>query len=166
MGFVLHTNSLNLLQGVHPDLVKVVNDCATNGVLPFTFAVTEGLRTIAQQKADVAAGKSQTMRSRHLDGHAADLVVIANNQATWAWPCYYTLADQMRLAGIRCGVPLTWGGVWDKEMADYTASAEIEMGNYTARGGRFHDGPHYELPWAEYPSGGPSLTSPSTAPVA
>ncbi len=156
--FTLDPISLAHLKGVHPDLIKVVQDCAANGAMPFTFGVSQGLRTIAQQKADVAAGKSQTMNSRHLDGHACDQVVLVNGQVSWAWPSYYILADQFRAAGIRCGVPLIWGGVWDKEMADYATSAAIESAQYVLRsekngGHGFVDGPHLELPVRAYPSG-------------
>lgn len=129
--------------------------------MPFTFGITQGLRTLAQQKADVAAGKSQTMRSRHLDGHAVDFVVLNNGAPSWAWPQYYTLADQMRAAGIRLAVPLTWGGVFDKKMADYTQSAALELAAYLQRAGHtFQDGPHLELPWDDFPSGqNPALVS-------
>ena len=158
MAFNLDQISLSKLNGVHPDLIKVIKDCAANGVMPFTFGISQGLRTIQQQKLDVAAGKSQTMNSRHLDGHAADLVVLVNNQVSWAWPVYFTLADQMRAAAIRCNIPLTWGGVWDKEAADWTDTASIESAEYVLRskqkgGTGFQDGPHYELPRSEYPSG-------------
>lgn len=131
MGFQLDKISLFHLTGVHPDLIKVVNDCAENGKLPFTFGVSEGLRTPQQQKIDVAAGKSQTQNSRHLDGHAVDLVVLVAGKVTWSWPPYFTLADQMKAAAARCKVPIEWGGDWTT----------------------LKDGPHFQLPWVEYPSG-------------
>lgn len=130
MGFVLDQHSLAHLQGVHPDLVKVVQDCAANGVMPFTFGVSQGLRTLAEQEADVKAGRSQTMKSRHLDGHAVDLVVLVNGVVSWAWPPYDILAFQMKAAAARCGIPINWGGDWVT----------------------FKDGPHFELPWEQYPS--------------
>ncbi len=129
MGFTLDPRSEYRLVGVHPDLVKVVRDCAENGTMPFTFAVTEGVRTLDQQKKNVAAGASQTMRSRHLDGHAVDLVVMIDGSVSWAWPPDHTLADQMKAAAARCNVPIEWGGDW-----------------------KMRDGPHYQLPWGKYPS--------------
>lgn len=131
MGFALDPISLKHLQGVHPDLVRVVQDCAANGVMPFTFGVSEGLRTLQQQKLDVASGKSQTMNSRHLDGHAVDLVVLVQNKVTWAWPPYYKLSDEMKAAATRCGVMIEWGGDW----------------------ATLKDGPHFQLPRDQYPSG-------------
>jgi peptidoglycan L-alanyl-D-glutamate endopeptidase CwlK len=133
MGFVIDARSAARLVGVHPDLVKVVQDCAKNGTMPFTFGVTEGVRSLAQQKADVAAGKSQTMKSRHLDGHAVDLVVLQSGQPVWAWPPYSVLADQMKAAAERCGVKINWGGDWES----------------------LRDGPHFQLDWEAYPSDAP-----------
>lgn len=57
------------LQGVHPDLVRVV-ELARKSV---PFIVTEGIRTRARQVDLVARGASRTMNSRHLTGHAVDL---------------------------------------------------------------------------------------------
>ena len=141
-------------------LVSVVQDMAKNGSIPFTFGITQGLRTVAQQRADVAAGKSQTMRSRHLDGHAIDFVVLNNGVPSWAWPQYYTLADQMKAAGDRLKVPLIWGACWDKKLAAWTLPAMQEAADYIKRGGHFQDAPHLELPWDDFPSGeNPALVS-------
>ena len=139
--FVLDAHSASRLVGVHPDLVKVVLDCAKNGVMPFQFGISEGVRTVQQQVADVAAGRSETMKSRHLDGHAVDLVVLVKGAASWAWPPYYTLADQMKAAAARCGVPIEWGGDWET----------------------LKDGPHFQLPWADYPSAAATSDTPISA---
>lgn len=135
MSFTLDAHSTQRLIGVHPDLVKVVQDCAKNGTMPFSFGVSEGLRTLAQQQIDVAAGKSQTLKSRHLDGHAVDLVVLVNGAAVWAWPPYSVLAEQMKAAAARCNVPIEWGGDWTT----------------------LKDGPHFQLPIEQYPSAEPAV---------
>jgi len=161
MPFSLDPISLGKLRGVHPDLIRVVQRCAENAALPFTFGVSEGLRTLQQQKLDVAAGKSQTMNSRHLDGHAVDLVVLVHGQITWSWPPYYVLADAMRQASVDTRIPLVWGGVWNREMADYTKPAAAESAQYVSDWHAAHpdgksaftDGPHFELPRDKYLSG-------------
>ena len=66
---------LNRLAVLHPDLRKVVIEVARITTIP--FSVNETLRSIAQQKKNIAAGVSWTMKSRHLvapDGlvYAAD----------------------------------------------------------------------------------------------
>lgn len=154
MGFVLDAHSRARLKGVHTDLVRVVEDCAAKGSM--VFGVSEGLRTLDQQKKDVALGKSQTLDSRHLTGHAVDLVVLQNSKVTWAWPLYYALAVQMRDAAKGLNLPVIWGGCWDKELNALGDDMEVEAALYVtrarARGAKgFLDGPHYELPRSRFP---------------
>lgn len=128
VGGTLDTRSEAKLAGVHPDLVRVVRKFAEAAPLP--FVVLEGLRTVARQKQLVASGASQTMRSRHLTGHAVDIAPLdANGQVSWDWPLYYRLEPAMRQAAEECGVPIEWGGRWAS----------------------FPDAPHWQLPWAVYP---------------
>ena len=70
-GFHLGTRRRARLEGVHPDLVRVVERAIELTEVDFT--VLEGLRNVSRQKELVAAGASQTMNSRHLTGHAVDL---------------------------------------------------------------------------------------------
>lgn len=131
MGFDMSEKSLAKLQGIHPDLVRVVRDCAANGVMPFMFSVIQGLRSEAEEAAYVKEGRSHTMNSRHLDGHAVDLMVVKENgEATWDWPWYEQLNVQMQAAATRCNVPVVWGGSWLS----------------------LKDGDHWELPRGLYPS--------------
>lgn len=167
MGFLIDPTSVKNMTGVHPDLCRVVRDCAANGALPFVFVVTQGLRTMAQQKQAVASGHSQTLQSRHLVGCAVDLAVLTDGKISWGWMPYYTLADQMRAAGIRCGIPLRWGGQWRALMADYTEPAIQESAAYVTAAKAdaapiLLDGPHYELPVEFYAN----ATSPSLIPTA
>lgn len=128
----LNARSLALLDGVHPDLRKIVMRCAKDSKID--FIVTEGRRTLARQKELVAKGASKTMKSRHLpsaDGksRACDLAVIIGGKARWDWPLYANLAKEMKAAAKAVGVSVEWGGDWKS----------------------FKDGPHYQLPWAKYP---------------
>jgi len=47
------------------------------------FRVQEGLRTGERQAELVARGASRTMRSRHLAGHAVDLVAPGGSEISW-----------------------------------------------------------------------------------
>ena len=140
------------LAGVHPDLVRVVRNAAAGGAI---FRVTEGLRTPERQRQLVAEGKSQTLDSRHLTGHAVDVVPLDSaGNVSWAWGLYFPLADAFRAAAIAEGVPVIWGGAWGQEMAEY-ATAKAGQAAYLARvkeAGRkpFLDGPHFELARAAY----------------
>jgi peptidoglycan L-alanyl-D-glutamate endopeptidase CwlK len=116
------------LEGVHPDLVRVVERASLGRV---RFIVTEGLRTMERQAQLAREGRSQTMRSRHLTGHAVDLAVLDDDgKARWDAPAYRALAAEVKAAAAVEVVPIGWGG-------DF-------------RG--FFDGPHFQLPWASYPA--------------
>ena len=152
--YVLGKRSLRELQGVHPDLVSVVK--RTIEITPIDFSVHDGIRTIDQQRELVAKGASTTMNSRHLTGHAVDIVPIINNKVRWEWPLFYRLAEAMRAAAVEKDIPLRWGGAWDVPFTDSTESPEDLVHDYSARrrseGKRvFIDGPHFELPKALYP---------------
>lgn len=128
---ILNTTSHQRLRGVHPDLVRVVRRCAAEWADPETgFIVTQGLRTLKEQKLLKAKGASRTLRSRHLTGHAVDLAVSVQGQVRWDWPLYAKLAKAMKAAAKAEKVPLEWGGDWTS----------------------FKDGPHFQLPWAKYPA--------------
>ena len=64
--------SIERLKGVHPDLRKLAD--AVRQASPWPIRVTEGLRTLERQKQLVAMKASKTMNSRHLTGHAIDVV--------------------------------------------------------------------------------------------
>lgn len=123
--FRLSANSLAKLNGVHPDLVKVVKRAIE--ITERDFVVTEGLRNITRQKALYNQGATRTMNSRHLTGHAVDLVPIdETGKITWEWkPYYFEVEKAMKAAAKELGVKIEWGGDWKT----------------------FKDGPHYQLPW-------------------
>ena len=74
MAFKLSKRSLSRLDGVNPKLVKVVTTAITMSKID--FGVICGLRTIEEQRELVAKGASQTMKSKHIDGNAVDLMAI------------------------------------------------------------------------------------------
>jgi len=157
MTFRLSQRSLDRLRGVHPDLCAVVH--AAIGITRHDFAVTCGLRTHAEQRRLVERGLSQTMNSRHLDGHAVDLVAWHDGQPVWDWPAYYLMADAMLDAADSLHVPLRWGGAWhaDDATQHMAEGAEALSASYVAlrrsEGRRpFLDGPHFELPRSTHPS--------------
>ena len=127
MSFALSARSLQRLNGVHPDLVKVVARAIE--ISPVDFVVLEGLRTVARQKQLVASGASTTMNSRHITGHAVDLGAYVAGQVRWDWPLYHQIAKAVKQAAIDVGVTVEWGGDWKS----------------------FKDGPHWQLPHRGYP---------------
>ena len=125
MGYVLGNKSRRRLYGVHPDLILVVNKAIE--ITTQDFTVLEGLRTLERQQQLYNTGKSKTMNSRHLTGHAVDL---APWPISWDWEYFYPIAEAMKDASDEVGVPIEWGGDWQS----------------------FPDGPHFQLPWKEYPA--------------
>ena len=152
--FKLSEKSLKELEGVHPDLAAVAKRALELSVQD--FAVHDGIRTLEEQKIMVETGASQTLDSRHLTGHAVDLVPYINGKLRWEWQPIYKIADAVRIAAKELGTPIRWGGAWDTSFTDATDSPEDLVADYVERrrkaGKRaFIDGPHFELPKAEYP---------------
>ena len=90
------------LQGIHPDLRKVADLAIKKTTID--FRVTEGLRTTARQKQLVAAGASQTMNSRHITGHALDVVALVGGQVRWDWALYPKIAAAFKEVGATCEI--------------------------------------------------------------
>lgn len=122
--FDLSERDVKRLDGVHPDLIRVLRRLATFTTVP--FFVVEGVRTVKRQRELVAKGASKTMKSRHLQGFAVDIAPVKDS---WAWPQYYRLAPLVKQAAKLEGVPVEWGGDWWS----------------------FKDGPHWQLPHSKYP---------------
>jgi len=126
------------LDGVHPALVDVVKLAAE--LYPQDLMVLEGVRTREKQAELVKKKASKTMNSRHLVqkcgfGCAVDIAPVldtdgdGDKEPSWHWPHYHDLAKYVKDAAATLEVKLQWGGDWKG----------------------FPDGPHWELPWAEFP---------------
>lgn len=128
--FVLSKRSLLNLEGVHEDLIEVVKLAGEyaneDGI---DFIITDGCRTIEEQRAFVAAGKSRTMHSRHLGGFAVDLVALVNGRVTYEKEAMKAVADCFKRAAEKRRTPIVWGGDWKT----------------------FIDTPHIELSQERYP---------------
>ena len=127
MAYKLGVTSRLRLREVHPDLVRVVELALSYS--PHDFTITEGRRTLARQKQLFAAGASQTLKSRHITGHAIDFAVLVAGKVRWDWPLYGPVADAFKKAAKELGVPIIWGGDWTS----------------------LRDGPHIELDRRKYP---------------
>jgi uncharacterized protein YcbK (DUF882 family) len=78
MGFKLGKRSLEKLEGVDASLVAVVKRAIE--LTKIDFGVIYGLRTVEEQEKLFAAGKSQTMKSKHLEGRAVDLMAYVDGK--------------------------------------------------------------------------------------
>ena len=126
MTFSFGNRSKERLNGVHPDMVKVMEEAIKES--PLDFSITEGLRTRERQQELFSAGKSQTMNSRHLTGKAVDIAVLVEGKVTWDFPKYQIVADHIKKVAKELEIDIVWGGDWVS----------------------FRDGPHYELHRSKY----------------
>lgn len=124
MTYQLGTRSRQKLSGVHPDMVAVVKKAISISEVDFT--VLEGIRNINRQRELFKAGKSTTMNSRHITGHAVDL---APWPISWEWEDFYPIAEAMKAAAEELDIDIVWGGDWKS----------------------FPDGPHFELSRKTHP---------------
>ena len=153
MSFRLSQRSLDRLEGVHPDMTAVVERAIK--LSKVDFGVTQGVRTLEEQKANVAAGRSQTMRSKHLlqdDGfsHAVDVVAYVGPDVSWELNLYDDICDAFKEAAKEVGCSIKWGAAWSEgDIRSYPSSAEDAMMSYIdlrrSQSRRpFIDAPHFE----------------------
>jgi peptidoglycan L-alanyl-D-glutamate endopeptidase CwlK len=150
--FRLSSRSLDKLQGVHADLVKVVK--ASIKSTEVDFAVFEGIRTVARQRQMVNSGASQTMNSRHITGHAVDLVPW-NGELRWDLGMCYYIAESVRTCAEELDISVVWGGAW-VVLNGSKLPVEDLVAKYVARRRRegkkaFIDAVHFELDKLYYP---------------
>jgi len=149
MSFKLGKKSLSKLQGVDNALVEVVKTAIT--LTKVDFGVVYGLRTLEEQKKLYAAGRSQTMKSKHLEGRAVDLMAYIDGKGSWELNVYDDLADAMKAAAIEHNVPIKWGAAWSVgDIRFWRGNMEEAMMSYIdlrrSQGKRpFIDGPHFEM---------------------
>jgi len=121
------------LQQVRPQLVAVATLALDHlgRVGGPDFVVTDGVRSIDDQRRLMAEGKSQTMDSRHLTGHAIDIAAFTPDyKVTWDPEPYREIAAAFKRAADRLGVEIVWGGDWEE----------------------FVDMPHFALSREQYPT--------------
>ncbi|MDK1707834.1 M15 family metallopeptidase [Serratia marcescens] len=128
VNFCFSPRSEKNLQGVNPALIAVVRRALE--LSPVDFGITEGLRTIERQREMVRTGKSQTLKSRHLTGHAVDVVAYLGANISWEWKYYEQIAAAFKQAGKELWTVIEWGGDWKT----------------------LKDGPHFQLSVKDFPA--------------
>jgi peptidoglycan LD-endopeptidase CwlK len=149
MSFKLSQRSRTNLLGVDHRLAKIVERAIE--ITKVDFGVTEGLRTKETQAKYVAAGKSQTMDSKHLEGKAVDLVAFVGASVSWELNLYDDIAEAIRQAAREQNVGIRWGAAWNiPNICEWDSTMEDAMNHYIdtrRRQGKrpFIDAPHFEL---------------------
>ena len=140
MTHVLSARSRTRLQGVHPDLIRVVERAIQLSRQDFT--VLEGVRTPRRQRELYAQGRTKpgrkvtwTLNSRHFVdpktgyGHAVDLAPFPIDWSDLTK--FGAISRAMFAAAGELGVKIRWGADWDRD------------GKPRERGES--DSPHFEL---------------------
>ncbi len=126
----LNAASLKRLEGVNPDMCKVVLRTAETCSVP--FIVVEGVRTAARQAELYAQGRTKpgpvvtwTLHSKHIPqqdglGHAVYLAPVSNGKIAWGdLPAFKTVAKAMLAAAAELKVKIVWGANWDGDAKPY-----------------------------------------------
>ena len=156
MTYRLGTLSQSRLTNVQVDLARCVRKAIE--LTEQDFQVFEGLRDIERQRELVARGASRTLDSYHLgdkygQSHAVDLVPFIAGKVQWQDAPCLVVARAMHRAAKMLMVPVTWGAVWDLELAQLNADdLDGEIDGYVARHLKDHgkkplvDRPHFQVP--------------------
>ena len=150
MTYKLSQRSLDRMDGIDERLEAVVRHAIT--ATKTDFGVICGMRTLEEQRALVEKGASQTMKSKHLDGHAVDLMAYIGSRGSWELNLYDDIADAMAEAAREVDVPIRWGAAWNiSNIAQFHGGTmEDAMNSYiderrSQNRRPFIDGPHFEL---------------------
>ena len=134
MGFKLGKTSIARLKGVDENLVNIVKRAIE--ISEVDFSVLEGVRTLERQRELYAQGRTApgkivtwTMKSKHIDGNAVDLVPYPLDWNDLSK--FDKIRKAMFQAAKEQGVNLRWGADWDGD------------GKYREKGE--YDSPHFEL---------------------
>ena len=147
--FKLSQRSLQKLEGVDEALQETVKLAIQKTKID--FGVICGMRSIETQKELVAKGASKTMKSKHLEGKAVDLMAYIDGRASWELNLYDEIADAMKEASKETEVDLRWGACWTtNSLRESDLSCDALMMQYIdirrSQGRRpFIDAPHFEL---------------------
>lgn len=121
------TRSLNSLKGIHPDLVKVMQEAIKD--TPIDFTITDGVRTTAQQQALYAKGRTAAgskvtnadgvkNKSNHQVksdgyGYAVDLYPYIDGKVDFNDTHSLEIIAAHIKATAKClGIKIGWGGDW------------------------------------------------------
>ena len=149
MSYFLSKRSYGNLEKVDKRLFDVVETAIQ--LTTVDFGVIQGLRTVEEQEALVAKGASRTMKSKHLEGLAVDLMAYIGSRGSLELSLYDNIADAIKAGAGYHEIAIRWGGAWHiPDIRKWGGTMEEAMNSYidlcrTAKRRPFIDGPHFEL---------------------
>ena len=149
MTFYLSKKSLSILDTVNPPLQEVsqlaIKKCRVD------FGVICGVRSMAEHQALVDSGASKTMKSKHLEGNAVDVMAYVGSRGSWEITLYDDIADAFKAAAVELDIGIRWGAAWHiPDIREWFEPMQAATDNYVdvrrKEGKRpFIDAPHFEL---------------------
>ena len=149
MTFYLSKKSLSILDTVNPPLQEVTQLATKKSRVD--FGVICGVRTMAEQQALVDSGASKTMKSKHLEGNAVDVMAYVGTRGSWEITLYDDIADAFKAAAVELDIGIRWGAAWHiPDIREWFEPMQAATDNYVdvrrKEGKRpFIDAPHFEL---------------------
>ncbi len=110
MTFYLSKKSLSILDTVNPPLQEVTQLAIKKSRVD--FGVICGVRTMSEQQALVDSGASKTMKSKHLEGNAVDVMAYVGSRSSWEITLYDDIADAFKAAAVELDIGIRWGAAW------------------------------------------------------
>lgn len=120
--FSFSQRSKDKMKGVHPDLVKVMEEAIRTS--PIDFAIIQGVRTQEEQDALYAQGRTKpgpvvtwTRNSKHIPqkdgyGHAIDFAAFIDGKISWDEKHYPPIIKTILNAANELGVKVISGSQW------------------------------------------------------
>lgn len=147
MSFKLSKRSLDRLNGVHPDLIKLLSEAVKDSPYDFGVAWYGGLRTIEMQEQLYAKGRTTeqlrakgiedvegiphkkkvtwTLKSNHMPkedgyGHAVDIIVYKMGKVNWEDNTFYEVAQHIKKKASEMNISIQWGfDLWGKDLPHF-----------------------------------------------
>lgn len=110
MAFTLTDADRVHLVGVDARLVQLAERLAE--ISPIPFKITEGVRSAQRQRELFAQKKTKTLKSRHLTGHAIDVVPLVGGNPSWQWKDYTPLIKAAKNIAAEMNVRFVFGYDW------------------------------------------------------
>ena len=118
------------LIGVHPQLVEMVHAVFRRTSIDFCMINDGGVRSQKTADANALSGVGVS-NSRHLTGHAVDLVPYIDGRPKWDRAACIEISKVVFEVCDELGILIRWGADWDND-------GKTEKGEY--------DFVHYEIP--------------------
>ena len=118
------------LEGVHPDLIAVIEKAAT--LTRTRFSVFRGRITEEEAQRLVEAGLARSTNLRNVTGHAVNVMPLdAQGQPVPYGQCFGHVADAVLLAAHQLAIPVDWGAWREIESDRDPSQFELRMAYYT-----------------------------------